>query len=1246
MLPTISIVVTCYNYGHFLGACLASLTEQTRPADQIIVVDDGSTDNSRAIARAWTEDLTLIEQENGGQASAFNAGFACATGDVVLFLDADDTLARDALELISHAWHDGLSAINFRLNLIDAAGRPSGSYAAEPADGDKRPELLAYGDFEFMPTSGNAFNRLLIAPAFPLPVARWRVSADTVLVRVAALAGPMRQLPFALGNYRAHGGNAYHRTVIPRLQSWQRAIRDMADACLTVATLPPAKPVFGDDPDAVRLGLVLVSLRKRFSLPRVGDHRPQRLRAVQSALKVLLRLGIGLRAKAVCALCLAFLPFIAGIVPKVELWMALPAERPRFLSKAIGWALGSRLVARRRKVHRSRWLETAGAGQLNVPGGYATSYFNTFDWRPREGDRVRVLCSGTGEILLPIDHFPNGVRLDLDVRSIPPFDQMPVELSVSTDEQLLGKTLVLDEGRLSLVVEQKATLLGDPLRLALSAVPRPRSIGQRWTSLVGPSALVEVAGLAIEPLPEAKTGVMLSLGEHRSFHEIARACQVSPPADADLGWPDSIDAQELVLAFVKPSLADAAELVIRFSNEQVRGSVVVTDSVAPVYRGSIGPSAVIHIPIAPRRFAQDRDLTLRVSLDPDDPFSAPVFRLVSIGLASPGSPLAAAAPEQVPMIEPGQVWRLEEDGMTAADCLAEGWTRTEEGAESFDTLGVLRFAVSPETSTDAVLHLLLAPAASLPDDTVLAVAVSIGAMPVGQVILNGEHELAVPLGEALAEYGRRIEIAIHAALSQVGDDSEAGVQLARGGLLLKSVRLSSSPLQMSDLSALPLPFFGHTLTSNIEAAADQARELCARICPANSADIAEFAAQRAGVETAIRRLASNSVLPILLNEEALDNLSTLGEAVRQAGEDSEIRHSGGEFDAMFWADPVEATRVAAVAMVSVPPWQALAGHLPDELSPVLCAFPSRLARYLCSAGHRVDPAAYSSYLQTLLGYARDSFVRESNGSRHARLVDELLRQITLDPLIGEPGSLRDAARALGAAIEACLVRRGRRITLSHAPGNRSGRPRLGIFLRNLRDGPESQLLRATFAALADDEFDIVVFAVETGADAIAHLPRLEPIILDGVATDRAVETMRAAGLDIFLNFASFHSYDEVAAILAHRVAPVAVAATVSPAVLTTGLRSFDVMVTPSPDRPDLVAGPERMVRFVRRNAAAAARGAVLDGAEISAFGNFLAGVIVELASGNRTLDAAARRHAVDTNGEQARNTNHDRPRHN
>ena len=101
----ISVIITNFNYGHFLKACLASVAAQVRSADEVIVVDDGSTDGS-ADALAETAGVRVIAQKNRGQAAAFNAGFAASSGDIVLFLDADDVLAPEALQVVDQRVFD------------------------------------------------------------------------------------------------------------------------------------------------------------------------------------------------------------------------------------------------------------------------------------------------------------------------------------------------------------------------------------------------------------------------------------------------------------------------------------------------------------------------------------------------------------------------------------------------------------------------------------------------------------------------------------------------------------------------------------------------------------------------------------------------------------------------------------------------------------------------------------------------------------------------------------------------------------------------------------------------------------------------------------------------------------------------------------------------------------------------------------------------------------------------------------
>jgi len=96
--PLISVIIPCFNYGAYLQKCLQSvfISAQNIPKE-IIVVDDGSTDNTREIARQFQEHITYIFQENTGLSAARNTGMQHATGKYLLFLDADDLLAPNTI---------------------------------------------------------------------------------------------------------------------------------------------------------------------------------------------------------------------------------------------------------------------------------------------------------------------------------------------------------------------------------------------------------------------------------------------------------------------------------------------------------------------------------------------------------------------------------------------------------------------------------------------------------------------------------------------------------------------------------------------------------------------------------------------------------------------------------------------------------------------------------------------------------------------------------------------------------------------------------------------------------------------------------------------------------------------------------------------------------------------------------------------------------------------------------------------
>lgn len=104
----VSVVVTSYNYGHLLPRALDSIRDQTEQDFEIIVVDDGSTDDTFQRARAFSDahpllDVILVRTRNGGASRARNLGIALARGRYITCLDADDHFAPSALERMRSA---------------------------------------------------------------------------------------------------------------------------------------------------------------------------------------------------------------------------------------------------------------------------------------------------------------------------------------------------------------------------------------------------------------------------------------------------------------------------------------------------------------------------------------------------------------------------------------------------------------------------------------------------------------------------------------------------------------------------------------------------------------------------------------------------------------------------------------------------------------------------------------------------------------------------------------------------------------------------------------------------------------------------------------------------------------------------------------------------------------------------------------------------------------------------------------
>ncbi len=205
----VTIVINNYNYGRFLERSVTSALRQTYRAVEVIVVDDGSTDNSAAILAAFHGRCKVVAQPNLGQGGAYNAGFAASRGEAVLFLDADDALYPDAIATAMAAWRDDVAKVQFYLDVVDADERPLGRRKPNLAFTPGKEESLVryYGYYPSPAASGNLYARRVLERILPMDAARWRKGADGYTVALAALYGPIVSIDRSLGLYRAHGGN-------------------------------------------------------------------------------------------------------------------------------------------------------------------------------------------------------------------------------------------------------------------------------------------------------------------------------------------------------------------------------------------------------------------------------------------------------------------------------------------------------------------------------------------------------------------------------------------------------------------------------------------------------------------------------------------------------------------------------------------------------------------------------------------------------------------------------------------------------------------------------------------------------------------------------------------------------------------------------------------------------------------------------------------------------------------------------
>lgn len=216
-LPTITVAVPCYNYGHYLPTCIDSILQQDGVIVDIVIVDDGSTDGSDVVVREMAERYdnvrAIFHQPNAGHIQTFTDGVAAATGEYVLLISADDCLAPGALQraVAVMEQHPEVGLVYGRVDVFDQVPPP----LEDPIPAE---HVTIWDGWDWIAERCNTAANPTYSPEVVLRTSVQHAiggydpecgytSDFNMWLRAAAVAGVARIDGPVLAHYRVHGDN-------------------------------------------------------------------------------------------------------------------------------------------------------------------------------------------------------------------------------------------------------------------------------------------------------------------------------------------------------------------------------------------------------------------------------------------------------------------------------------------------------------------------------------------------------------------------------------------------------------------------------------------------------------------------------------------------------------------------------------------------------------------------------------------------------------------------------------------------------------------------------------------------------------------------------------------------------------------------------------------------------------------------------------------------------------------------------
>jgi len=214
-----SILINNYNYSGYLDYCVQSVLAQTYKNIEIIVYDDGSTDNSLEILRKYEPQIKVIANKNFGhapsfnQANAINRAFEVSKGEIIFLLDSDDAFLPEKVETVVKCFEENDSCVMVQhfLREIGEDNNPIGKIRCKVKNVDLLKHIYKTHNITgqlFSYTSALAFRRTYLDKVLPMKVDKFdKIWPEVRLNRISIFFGDVITIRDCLGEYRIHGKN-------------------------------------------------------------------------------------------------------------------------------------------------------------------------------------------------------------------------------------------------------------------------------------------------------------------------------------------------------------------------------------------------------------------------------------------------------------------------------------------------------------------------------------------------------------------------------------------------------------------------------------------------------------------------------------------------------------------------------------------------------------------------------------------------------------------------------------------------------------------------------------------------------------------------------------------------------------------------------------------------------------------------------------------------------------------------------